>query len=127
MTVLKKASCLKRRKSHEVRSEHIHKSRAAKNSTFNYFLSFVFIQKQEDWLTDLLRSFHGKTVGFLHSSAGKESACNVGAIGDLGSIPGLGTSPGGGNSNTLQYSFLENPMDRRAWRVKVHGVAKSQT
>jgi len=66
-------------------------------------------------------------VGFLHSSAGKESACNVGAIGDLGSIPGLGTSPGGGNSNTLQYSFLENPMDRRAWRVKVHGVAKSQT
>ena len=112
---------------HEVRSEHIHKSRAAKNSTFNYFLSFVFIQKQEDWLTDLLRSFHGKTVGFLHSSAGKESACNVGAIGDLGSIPGLGTSPGGGNSNTLQYSFLENPMDRRAWRVKVHGVAKSQT
>ena len=46
------------------------------------------------------------------SSAGKESACNAG---DLGSIPGLGSSPGGGRGNLLQYSCLENPMDRGAW------------
>ena len=52
------------------------------------------------------------------------SACNAG---DLGSIPGLGKSPGEGNSNLLQYSCLENPMDRGAWQAKVHGVAKSQT
>ena len=45
--------------------------------------------------------------------------------GDEGSIPGLETSPGGGNGNPLQYSFWENPMDRGAWQVTVHGVAKS--
>ena len=49
----------------------------------------------------------------------KESACNAG---DLGSIPGLGRSPGEGHGNPLQYSRLENSMDRRAWRVTVHGV-----
>ena len=47
--------------------------------------------------------------------------------GDLGSIPGLGRSPGGGNGNPLQYSCLENPMDREAWWATVHGVTKSQT
>ena len=55
---------------------------------------------------------------------GKEPACNAGG---LGSIPGLGRSPGGGNGNPLQYSCLENPMNRRAWRAPVHKVTKSQT
>ena len=53
----------------------------------------------------------------------KESACNVG---DLGSIPGLGRSSGEGYGNPLQYSCLENPMDKGAWQGTVHGVAKSQ-
>ena len=44
--------------------------------------------------------------------------------GDVGSIPGLGTSSGGGHGNPRQYSCLENPMDRGAWRATVHGVAK---
>ena len=52
------------------------------------------------------------------------SACNVG---DLGSIPGSGRSPGEGNGNPLQYSCLENPMDRGAWWATVHGVAESWT
>ena len=47
--------------------------------------------------------------------------------GDLGSMPGLGRSPGDGNGNPLQYSCLENPMDRGAWWVTVHGVSKSWT
>ena len=47
--------------------------------------------------------------------------------GDVSLIPGSGRSPGEGNSNLLQYSYLENPMDRGAWRATVHGVAKSQT
>ena len=47
--------------------------------------------------------------GFPHSLVGKESASNAG---DLGLIPGLGRSPGEGNSNPLQYSCLENPMDK---------------
>ena len=60
-------------------------------------------------------------MGFPHSSAGKESACNGG---DPGLIPGLGRSPGEGNGNPLQYSCLENPMDKVAWRATVHGVSR---
>ena len=63
------------------------------------------------------------TLGFLGSSAGKESACSAG---DPDLIPGLGRSPGGGHGNPLRYSCLENPMDRRAWRATVHRFAKSQ-
>ena len=61
---------------------------------------------------------------FPGGSAGKESACNAG---DPGLIPGLGRSPGAGNGNPLQYSCLENPMDREARWAIVHGVAKSRT
>ena len=57
-------------------------------------------------------------------SYGKESACSAE---DLGSIPGSGRSPGGGHGNPLQYSGLENSMDRGAWRAIVHGAAKSWT
>ena len=61
---------------------------------------------------------------FPGSSDGKESACSAG---DPGLTPGLGRSPGEGNGNPLQYSCLENPMDRGAWQATVHGVAKSWT
>ena len=57
-------------------------------------------------------------------SMGRESACSAG---DLVWIPDVGRSPGEGNGNPLQYSRLENPMDRGAWRAAVHGVAESQT
>ena len=46
---------------------------------------------------------------------------------DMGSVPGLGRSPGEGNGSPLQYSCLENPVNRGAWRATVHGVANSQT
>ena len=59
--------------------------------------------------------------GIPGSSDGKESACSAG---DLGLIPGLGRFPGEGNGNPLQYSCLENLMDRGAWWITVHGVAK---
>ena len=62
-------------------------------------------------------------MGFPSVSDGKESACNEG---DLGSISELERSPGEGNGNSLQYSFLENSMDREAWKTIVHGVTKSQ-
>ena len=61
---------------------------------------------------------------FKGGLAGKESAYKVG---DLGSIPGLERSTGGGHGNPLQYSCLENPMDREAWRAVVHRVKKSWT
>ena len=56
--------------------------------------------------------------------SGKESACNAG---DASLIPGSGRPPAGGHGNPLQCSRLENPIDRRAWQSKVHGVAKSWT
>ena len=54
-------------------------------------------------------------------------AANPGDIRDVGSIPKSGRSPGGGNDNPLQYSCLENPMDRGPWWAIVYGVAKSWT
>ena len=54
----------------------------------------------------------------------KNTAANAGDIRDLGSIPGSGRFPGGGTGNPLQYSCLENPMDRGAWQTVVHGVEK---
>ena len=57
-------------------------------------------------------------MGFLGGSHGKESTCSTG---DLGSIPGSGRSPGEGNGDPLQYSRLENPMDREAWQATVRG------
>ena len=61
---------------------------------------------------------------FPGGSDSKASACNAG---ELGSVPGWGRSPGEGNGDPLQYSCLENPMDRGAWWATVHGVAKSRT
>ena len=52
---------------------------------------------------------------------------NVGDIRDAGSIPGSGRTPGGGHGNLVQYSRLEDPMDRGTWWVTVHGVAKNRT
>ena len=70
--------------------------------------------------------FKGYTpfMGFPGGSIGEESACNAG---DPGWIPGWGTSPGEGNGSPLQYSCLENPMDRGPWGATGHGVAELDT
>ena len=65
-----------------------------------------------------LSDFH---KGFPRSSVDKESACSSE---DLGSVSGSGRSPGEGNGNPLQYSCLENPMDREVWQATVHGVTR---
>ena len=68
---------------------------------------------------------HNPTARQVPDGSGvKVSACKAG---DQGSIPGLGRSPGEGKSNPLQYSCLENPMDRGTWWAVVLGVAESQT
>ena len=61
------------------------------------------------------------TQGFPNSSVGKSSACNAE---DPGLIPGQGRSPGEGNGSPLQYSCLENPMDKGAWQATVHAIAR---
>ena len=74
----------------------------------------------QDWVTN---------IGFLGGASGKEPACQCRRheTQDTGSIPSLGRSPGGGHSNPLQYSYLENLMDRGACWAIVHGVSESQT
>ena len=64
---------------------------------------------------------------YIYTKVIKNLPAKAGDAGDLGSIPGLGKSPGKGNGNPLQYSCLENPMDRGAWWVTVQGFTNSQT
>ena len=66
-------------------------------------------------------------MGFPVALVIKDPPANVGDTRDPGSIPGLGKSPGGGHGNPLQYSYLENPMDRGAWQAIVHRVVESDT
>ena len=88
---------------------------------------FIYTHRQYNVCVYLyyLRFIMGKyeiDYGFPGGSDSKESTCN---IGDQGSIPGPERSPGEGNGNPLQYSCLENSMDRGAWWAIVHGVAKN--
>ena len=76
---------------------------------------------QEDPLEEALASHSSILQGFPGGSVGNESVCNAG---DVDSIPRSGRSPGGGHGNPLQYSCLENPMDRGAWRVTVLGLQR---
>ena len=77
------------------------------------------------------RNVYISPLSFLGASQAvlvvKNPPANAGDIRDRGSISGLGRSPGGGPANPLQYSCLENPMDRGAWWATVHGVTKSWT
>ena len=70
-----------------------------------------------DELVPLLSHFPG-------GASGKGPVANVGDRRDVGSIPGSGRSPGVRNGNPLQFSCLENPIDRGAWQATVHGVAR---
>ena len=65
-------------------------------------------------------------MGFSDGTAVKNASANAGDTRDVGLIPGSGRSPGGGNGYPLQYSWLENSMDRGAWWATVSGMAKIQ-
>ena len=80
-----------------------------------------------------LLDFHPRTFyltsqdwGFLGGGVVKDPPANAGDVRDTDSVLGSGRSPGGGHGNPLQYSCLETPMDRGAWRATVYRVAKSQ-
>ena len=94
-----------------------------------YVTDFFFFAYLLFFLLHLVQQTSTKHIlytkwGFPGGSDSKESAFNAG---DPGSIPGWGRSPGEGNGNPLQYSCLENSVDRGAWQATVHGVAKSWT
>ena len=82
-----------------------------------------YVNEETESNADNWRGFQG----FLGGSVVKNSPASTGNARDAGLIPELGRSPGGGNSNPLQYSCLENPMDRGVWWATVQGVTKSQT
>ena len=66
-------------------------------------------------------------MSFPDGTSGKEPTCQCRICIDSGSVPELGRSPGGGQGNPLQYSCLENSMDREAWQATIHRVAKTWT
>ena len=92
----------------------------------------IYLQRWRPWLSSWVGKIPWRRVrllspvllGFPGGSDGKESACSAG---NLGSIPRSGRSPGGGHGNPLQYSCLENLLDRGAWKATVRGVTKSWT
>ena len=83
-----------------------------------YFIFLIFL---------ILKSLILSMKGFPGGASGKEPACQHRRHRDAGWIPGLGRSPAGGHGHPLQYSCLENPTDRGAWRATVHGITKSWT
>ena len=87
-------------------------------------LLLVYNQKKKKKVGNQTNYLYTYVHSFPGSLDGKASAYDAG---DPGLVPGLGRSPGEGNGNLLQYSWLENPMDRGAWWAIVHGVANSQT
>ena len=84
----------------------------------------ILIHERKSDLTCILGGNSFLLGIFAGGSEVKNPLDNAGDMGDSGLIPGLGISPGGGNGNSLQYSFLENPMDRRAWWATVHGLQR---
>ena len=103
---------------------------------WTYFKTNVKIKVQND-MSRLLPSIEKGTrvkyvFTYIGGTSGKESACQrrrhkETQVRSLGSIPGWGRAPGGGHGNSLQYSCLENPMDRGAWWATVHKVTKDRT
>ena len=82
---------------------------------------------QEQAILDEISWTNLQGMDFPGGSVVKNPSANAGDTEDVGLIPGQGRSPGGGNGYPVQYSCLENPMDRGAWRSTVHGVTRSQT
>ena len=95
------------------------------SSSFTFPMrQFTFIKLQFLFCVCRKNLIHKVCPIAMYHSDHKESACNAG---DPGPIPWSGRFPGGGNGSPLQYSCLENPMDRGAWQATVHGFTKSKT
>ena len=127
-----KASIFQRSAFFTVQRSHPHMTTGrnialTRHTSFGNGKSLLFITWSRFVIAFLARNKHLLTSwrlliwGFPRSSVGKESSCSAG---DPGSIPGSGRSPGEENGNPLQYSCLDNPVDRGAWRATAHGVTR---
>ena len=104
------------------------KTRHIPNQRTFDFWSFVMMKVIHEWACVSDRKYYQKFATLPWTSLLAQTVkCLAYNVGDLGSTPGVGRSSGEGNGNPLQYSCLENPMDREAWWATVHGVTKSQT
>ena len=99
-------------------------SRRAEHNWSDLARSMGMVEGLECWGSSCFECDFTVIWGLPGGSDSKESACNAG---NLGSIPGSGRCPEEGNGYSLQYSCLENSMDRGVWRAGVHGIVKSQT
>ena len=93
---------------------------------YNYISGMILEDTKEEKLEDVFDIIYRQWM-LPQLLSDKESACNAGDAGDVASIPGARRSPGGGHGSPLQYSWLENPMDRGPWWAIVYRAAKSQT
>ena len=103
----------------EISSPYIDTHTHTHTHTLQYISTSVFLFLL--FLRYIISLYVCSILGNRWDSVGLESACSAG---DLGLIPGSGRSPGKGNGNPLQYSCLENSMNRGAWQVMVHGITK---
>ena len=103
---------------------HVKNANTMHDMTHNFLRHQSFVGITRPDITPLLYCSLFLYSGLPRRLSSRRSACSVR---DVGSISGSGRSPGGGHGNSLQYSRLENPMDRGSWRATVRGVAKSQT
>ena len=85
------------------------------------------VLKDQKWVKDPPLYLLNKYPGFAGGANAKEPVCQCRRLKDINLILGSGRSPGEGHDNPLQYSCLENPMDKGAWWATVYGVAKSWT
>ena len=102
-------------------AKNIPKDPSLRNTAFNTECKHRGYLKKPKQKSGYLVLAYDMILGFPRSSFAKESACSAG---DLGLIPELGRSSGERNGNPLQYSCLENPMDRGIWQAIVHGVTE---
>ena len=84
-------------------------------------MTYMEKESKQEWA--YIYGYTQSCMGFPVSSDGKEAACSAGGP---ASIPGSGRSPGEGNGSPLQFSCLQNPMDRGGWQATVHGVTKGR-
>ena len=103
------------------------------NTYYPVFRQSGHLSSLSSWVSGFLLSKVGRTLRNAVRSDDEQASQEAQWVrnspatpGDASSIPGSGRSPGGGHSNSLQYSCLENPIDRGGWWATVHGVAKSQ-